>query len=138
MPLHVPAVPEVIVPITVHTFDIDGSFDDDESIIGGAVTIDGIVLLVKQEDTQGDDENGYVGLDIDGVNLHTHGWLYGNGHIIGLGASKAAGASESLGLVGYIHDDNLDLPFTSFNLVNREGATKYFHRTIKVVVLNRS
>ncbi len=128
----------VIVPITIHSFEINGTFEDDVSIIGGAVTIDGIILLVKQEDTQGDDENGYAGLDINGVNLHTHGWLYEDGHVIGLGASKANGASESLGLVGYIHDNNLDLPFTSFNLVNREGATKLFHRTIKVVVLNRS
>jgi len=133
MPLHVPSV--AIVPIRVHTFEIDGTFDDDESIIGGAVTINGLILWYRQKDTQGDDVGGNASLFINNTEC-PGSTLYANA-VMGLMGAYFNGTTPS-GLLYDISEQEIQIPHTSFDVKNTQGATKYFHRTVEVLVLNRS
>ncbi len=125
--------PPAIEPITVHTFEINDSFDEDESVIGGAVTINGFVFMILQSDTQLDDDGKMVAAYIN--NYECGITLRADGDLTCLMAGKNAAGTDSIGFVDQIQDNVIDVPHTSFNL-KAYGVAQVVHRTIKVVVLN--
>jgi len=127
-----------VVPITVHTFNINATFADGASIIGGSVTIDGVVLLGKQESTQGDDGGGVARFEVNGVDVVDSG-LTDDGDVSGLMTSFGGGlVYDYFGMLEGLVPGNGAVPHTTFDIKNRQGSISLFHRTIKVVVLNRS
>lgn len=117
--------------LTFYTYTVNGTFTDGASIIGGSVTINGIVLLVLAYDLQGDDENGSIGVDINGKDVTT-GYPYDDYQSTGLFGSWTGGS----GFLVKMETQSVGLPHTSFDVKNRQGSSKLFHRTVKVVVLN--
>ena len=123
---------------TVYTYEINATFDDGESLISGPITIDGIVVMAYQLDEQGDDDDRAASIEINGVDCTGGGVMYDDGDQVGLMGAIGAGGTLSVGLLDPIRTNEVAVPHTSFDVKNEDGDNRLFHRTIKVVVLNRT
>lgn len=117
---------------SVYTYHVDGDFAKDESLIGGAVNIDGgIFLMAYISKLEGDDGDGSSDFYIDGKYV-TAIALYRDHEYIGL-----MGSTGDSGAIFYFMSGKVDTPHTSFDIKSWESAVTYFHRTYKVIILNR-
>lgn len=123
---------------TVHTHVIDDTFEIGDSLIGGAQTIDGMVLsaYVVDQDPVGD-WHLEIELFLNGINVSaTAAVLEDDGDHIGYGEQISEGTRNSGGWSYDFFRGGGELPHTSYNLkAKRAGVYK---KTVKVVVLNRS
>ena len=124
--------PELVEIFTVYTYEIDGTYDDGASLISGPIVIDGLFIMAKISVLEGDDYGGLMGIDLNGVDVSSQ-YPYVEGSIEGLMGSE--GVAE--GIMTKHKSENIDIPHTSFDVKNRDGASRYFHRTVKVLILNR-
>lgn len=118
-------------PLTIYSYSVNGTFAEGVSIIGGPITINGVVLLAMISDLAGDDDNGSMRVKINGVRAST-GEPYEAFQATGLFSAW----SGTVGFLYYIDVSEIDLPHVSFDVVSSQGGSNLFHRTVKVVVLN--
>lgn len=129
--------PELVTVFTVYDHVIDGDFSVGESLIGGAQTIDGIVLMIyiTDQDTVNDDY-GNIGLFLNGLDLGVEGcYVDRNGDFVSMGESLIEGGSVFSGWALEFFDVGGELPHTSYNLKARDAGT--YKKTVHVVVLHR-
>lgn len=129
--------PELVTVFTVYSHVIDGEFSEGESLIGGAQTIDGLVLYayVVDQDLEND---GYddMGLWINGLDTSITGaYMDRNGDYTGLGDGIAAGSRLDFGWAFDFFEQGGEAPHTSYNVKANEDGT--YKKTVKVVVLHR-
>lgn len=129
--------PEVVTIFTVYEHVIDGDFSDGDSLIGGAQTIDGIVLFayVVDQDLENDDYLD-MALFLNGIDTSTEGvYMDRNGDFIGTGDAVTAGTGLEVGWGKPFFAGDGELPHTSYNVKAKETGT--YKKTVKVVVLHR-
>lgn len=129
--------PELVTVFTVYSHVIDGSFNSGDSLIGGAQTIDGIVLFayVVDQDLE-DDDYLDMALFLDGIDTSTGGiYMDRNGDFIGTGDAVTAGLVVEAGWGEPFFAGGGEIPQTSYNVKAKETGT--YKKTVKVVVLHR-
>jgi len=129
--------PEVVTVFTVYSHVIDGSFNSGDSLIGGAQTIDGIVLcaFVVDQDTVND---GYLdmALFLNAIDTSTTaGAMDRDGDHIGYGDGTSEGNRSDVGWSYDFFGGDGEIPHTSYNVKAKETGT--YKKTVKVVVLHR-
>lgn len=129
--------PEVVTIFTVYSHVIDGSFSSGDSLIGGAQTIDGLVLYayVVNQDTVNDD---YEDMDlwINGIDTSINGCVMDrDGDYVGLGDALAEGTRVDFGWAYDFFRQGGEAPHTSYNVKAKRTGT--FKKTVKVVVIHR-
>ena len=132
MPGHEPAppAPPSADIFSVYSYDIDGDFAKDESLLGGAVSIDGIFLMSYISKLETDDGDGSSELYINEKYAAVVA-IYRDHEYIGL-----MGSTGDSGAIFYFMSEKIDTPHTSFDIKSWEAAVTYYHRTYKVIILN--
>ena len=118
---------------TIRTYDVDGDFAKDESLIGGPVSINGIFLMAYISKLEVDDGDGNSEFYINEKNVASTGF-YRDHEYEGLMASK----ESYQGTMSYFDTQTIETPHTSFDIKSWETGTWYFHRTYKVIIINRT
>jgi len=129
--------PEVVTIFTVYDHVIDGDFSSGDSLIGGAQTVDGLVLFayVIDQDT-GVDEYKDMDLWINGIDVSITGCVMDrDGDNIGLGDAIAEGSRLDFGWAYDFFRQGGEAPHTSYNVKAGESGT--YKKTVKVIVLHR-
>ena len=111
---------------TVYTYDVDGNFAKDESLFGGPVSIDGIFLMAYISKLEADDGDGSSSLYINGK--YTSATQFYREH-------EYEGLWDS---AYFFFGEKVDTPHTSFDIKSWESTITYFHRTYKVIIVNRT